>query len=192
MPTLYSLNMTVDLSGDSTGFFNPYVTNASRCWLSTSLPVPADPGPPPWTPCNGGNNNSDTWGPALVFHRDAPETSDQVQFVVNYQNLPAEVTINSCAIYVAFGRKGHANAPNQTASPFTNTNNARCLLGDEGSTQDTGSYYIGPYIVNINTSAVPNNGNLNFEFSMACSIALSNGQTYQFGYDPEMDLTVEE
>ncbi len=193
MATLYALNLIADLSADSTGFFNGYTgSNGSRCWLSTPLPLA---NPPVWSPCNGGANNSDTWGPTLVFSRGTPANRDQVQFGVFFQNVPTGMSITSFSILVAFGRLGRTNAANATASPFTNGNNARCLLGNEGVNPATGAYFIGPYTVNVNTSAVPNNGNLNFEFSVICSIVLTNTlnetTTYQFGYDPEMDLSIE-
>ncbi len=205
MATRYSLNLTADLgssNGDPTGYFNSYsnaATNPSRCWVQTPV------GSTSWSACNSGNNNSDEWGPTLVFSKGTPANCDQVQFQVYYTSPPAGWTIQSCNIYVSFATQGRTNAANQTASPFTNVYtinnvsvvNARCLLADTTTKTTNSSYYIGPYTVGINPSAVTGNPTINFEFSVVCSFVLQQTadptvtQVYQFGYDPEMDLSIE-
>jgi hypothetical protein len=191
MPTLYALNMTVDLSSDSSGFFNAYVNNnISRCWLCST-----DNGAT-WSPCNNGSNNADSWGPTLAYSLGNPAARDQVQFAVFYINLPANAAISSPAIYVTFGRLGRTNSANAVAGPFMNGNNTRTLLGDEANaihSNPAPAYFIGPYTLALNPAAVTSNGTLNFEFSMNAKFTVTangNAQTYEYGYDPELDVDV--
>lgn len=186
MSTLYALNMTADLSNDSSGFFNDYVANSNsrNWWCSTDNGAT-------WQACNSGSNNSDSWYPTLNYSRNGRGPRDQVQFAVFPVNLPSGVTISNARIYVSFGRLGHANASNAVAGPFMNGNNTRTLLGDEGTNQTNApAYFVGPYTVAVNPAAVNSNGNLKFEFSMNATFTLSNGQTYEYGYDPELDVDV--
>ena len=66
-------------------------------------------------------------------------------------------------------------------------------FGDEGaqyySGNGTTAYYIGPYQVSVNQGR-SGSGRLKFDFAMTAKFTLTNGQIYEYGYDPEMDVEV--
>ena len=187
MPNLYALNMTADLSNDTTGYFSPYSSNSnmtSRAWVVSSNNGQT------WSACNSGNNNSDIWSPTLQYSRSGRGPTDSVQFAVF---VPLGVSAQSPQILVTFGIKGDANIPNAVASPFQNGNNVKAILGI-GSTPSTyqnatqKAYYIGPFSISVNQQGVPA-GIMKFQFAMAATFTV-NGNVYTYGYDPEMDVDI--
>jgi len=179
---LYALNMMANLSDDTAGQFQPFGTN-SRQWYQS-----ADNGAT-WTPF--GTGSSDNTNPTLNYSNGNPNTADKVQFAVFFTGA-APSAIQSASIFVTFGSAANGNSP--IASPFRQQgNNVRAVLGDEGaqyySSGGSTAYFIGPYQVSVNQGR-SGSGLLKFDFAMIAKFVLSNGQIYEYGYDPEMDVEV--
>ena len=170
-----------DLSGDSAGQFQPFGTNSRQWYFSTDNGTN-------WTLF--GTGSSDDTYPTLNYSDANPNTADKVQFVVSFTGVDASV-IQSASIYVTFGSAAIGNSP--IASPFRQQgNNIRTILGDEGARYyppGGNTYQIGPYQVNVNRGK-SGTGRLKFDFAITAKFLLTNFQTYEYGYDPEMDVEV--
>ena len=101
--------------------------------------------------------------------------------------------IQSASIFVTFGSAAIGTSP--IASPFRQQSiNIRTMLGDDGAhyfyTASGGNLYtIGPFQVSVNQEK-SGSGRLKFDFAMTAKFTLTNGQIYEYGYDPEMDVEV--
>jgi hypothetical protein len=196
----YKLTLTADLRATvgPTGFFNPFAKDGqNRNWMFLNGPT--------WQPARDNNydkSDSDKWGPTLHYKKSSPTTADTVAFQIYFANLPTGVQLSDLTVnvYLVFGRMGRTNATNTVASPFVDGENARCVtVANNGSgggltAGDGLSLCTTNMTPAVNTTIVTGSPTLKFEFSIAVTVSWTDNSgttiTYQYGYDPELDLDV--
>jgi hypothetical protein len=196
----YKLTLTADLreTVGPTGFFNAFAKDGqNRNWMVLNDQT--------WQPAHSNNydkSDSDKWGPSLRYSKSGSKTTDTVAFQIYFAHLPNNVQLSDLTVnvYLVFGRMGRTNATNTVASPFVDNGNARCVTvannGNGGglTAGDGVSLCTTNMTPAVNTSIVTGSPTLKFEFSIAVTVSWTDNSgttiTYQYGYDPELDLDV--